>query len=191
MRPKTLVLVLALGVGILGCMIVLKAVLGVGPKPHSPVATPETNPAPSTVNTLGDAQITNIVATTPKEDQQTRINADLESLRDALTGEPGDPQSLLTITERLLSSDDEVRKAAVVTSMHLGDTNILPYLTAALSNIEDVREKAGILDAIDYFKLMMQGEEDATNTVEMTNSGPSAALSVGPTAGSNRPAGGK
>ena len=186
MRPKTVVLVLALAVGILGCLVALKTFFG-GAQALVPTPRPETNPVPAVAaSNPGESAITNIVATTPKQDQEARIDADLEALRETLTGEPGRPESLVTIADRLLSPDVEVRKAAVVTAMHLGDTNILPYLTGVLSNIEDPREKVAIMDAIDYLKLLMNGEREQTNAENMTNSEPTGISALGTNAGTGR-----
>jgi hypothetical protein len=196
MRPKTIVLVLALGVVMLGCLVALKAVLG-GARPSEPPPMQETNPVPAAAeNNL--PPITNIVATTPKQDEAAQMDQDLEALRGVLADEPGNPQSLVTIADRLVSPIAEVRKEAVVTAMHLGDTNILPYLTGILPNIGDAHEKAAVMDAIDYLKLLMKGEEGQTNTANLNNSEPGAVLPSGPklqavrpTAGVTKPAGGK
>ena len=169
---------LLLAAAVLGCFVVIKAITG-GSASGTPIvarSAHETNVEPTVVT---QPPITNLVATTPAEDREARVEKDLDALRDALAGTPGNPESLVTIADRLLSPDAQVRKSAVVTASHLGDTNILPYLTGVLPNIEDPREKADIMDAIDYLKLLMSGEATQTNMLDLTNSGPSTGLQPG------------
>jgi len=178
MRPKIVVLMFLLAAAVLGCFVVIKAITGgsAGGSPIGAGSARESNVEPAVVI---QPPITNLIATTPTEDREARIEKDLDALREALGGTAGNPESLVIIADRLLSPDAQVRKAAVVTASHLGDTNILPYLTGILPNIEDPHEKADIMDAIDYLKLLMIGEATQTNMLDPTNPAPSTASQPG------------
>jgi hypothetical protein len=165
MRPKFVLAVLVLAVVTLGLFVIVK---GLGTRQPGPVLSADaTNAEPVTAATNHvEPPMTNIVATTPAEDSQARIEKEQEALNEALLAGPEDPNSLTTVAGRLVSPDAEVRRAAVTTAVHLGDTNIIPYLTAALATTEDPHEKAAILDALEYLKLPRgdEAQSDAMNT---------------------------
>ena len=104
------------------------------------VAEPQTN--------LG----TNIIASTPEEDRAAQKQKDLDSISEALIAGDGDPRSLIAVENGLENQDPEVRGAAREAAMHLGDTNIIPYLNGALQNAQDPREKVAIMDALTYLE---------------------------------------
>jgi hypothetical protein len=125
-----------------------------------------TSPAANLAMTI--PAVTNIVATISDEDRAAQKAKDLEAISDALIAGADDPRSALEIANRFENADAEVRAAALQASMHLGDTNILRYLTNALGNIQDLREKVAIMDAIAYLHLASQPEDTMTNERDPT-----------------------
>lgn len=186
--------VLLVAVGVLGVFVALKGLQGGGDSGSSgqPVALPPVAAAgPERVTATNQAEptMTNIVATSPAEDREARVEQDLEALREALAAGPEDPGSLTAVAARLVSPEAEVRKEAVTTAIHLGNTNVLPYLAIALQTVEDPHEKAAIMDAIELLKLLTeQGvPADAIRTnAAMPSVTPSPAIQP-----RTKPAGGK
>jgi len=84
---------------------------------------------------------------------------DVEAVNEALANGHDDPLAMLEIAKRLENPDAEVRTAAREAAVHLGDTNILPYLNAALDNLQDPREKVAIMDAIAYLQIPLAPQE--------------------------------
>ena len=93
------------------------------------------------------------IAMTTEEQAALKKQKDLDAVSEALASGQGDMEAMLAIANRLENSDAEVRTAAREAAVHLGDTNIIPFLTMALYNIQDAREKVGVMDAIEYLKL--------------------------------------
>jgi hypothetical protein len=166
MRPKVVIVVLCLSIGVLALLGVLHGRLSshqggsvetsvptnLNP-PVAIVAEPQTNPV-----------LTSIVASTHEEDRVAQKQKDLDSISDALLAGDGDPRSLIALENGLENPDAEVRVAAREAAMHLGDTNIIPYLNGALQNLQDPREKVAIMDAIAY--LQTPSRSDATDPSE-------------------------
>ena len=84
------------------------------------------------------------------------------------------PRAMLEVASRLENSDAEVRTAARESAVHLGDTNIIPYLNSALNNLKDPREKVAIMDAIAYLQIPSAAETARDPALEsiLTNSAP-------------------
>jgi hypothetical protein len=96
--------------------------------------------------------VTQVVATTPDQDRQAAIQKELDKINDALLDGGADPKLVEGVREQLLNPEPEVRKAATETVRQLDDRGAIPKLQEALQNVEDVREKAAILDAIEYLQ---------------------------------------
>jgi hypothetical protein len=119
------------------------------------VRAESTTPAQSPV--MGQPEVkpaeTNIIATTTDEDRAAQKEKDLDALSDALVTGINDPGAVYAIASRLENVDQEVRTAAREAAVHLGDTNIIPYLNTAVEHLKDAREKVAILDAIAYLQM--------------------------------------
>lgn len=96
---------------------------------------------------------TSIIATTPAEERAALRDKDLEAISDALLSTEENGNAVSAVASRLENADAEVRAAAREAAVHLGDTNIIPYLTVALERISDPREKVELLDAIQFLQL--------------------------------------
>jgi hypothetical protein len=159
MRPKVVIITLLLGVGVL---ILIASIHGIMSRQDGQPLPPVSSGAPAELTNTKPVKVarsqdnpaeTNIVAVTPDEERAAQKQKDLEAISDALISGAGDPRSVFEIANRLENPDAEVRKAALEATMHLGDTNVMPYLNVALENIQDPREKVGIMDAIAYLQL--------------------------------------
>jgi hypothetical protein len=111
---------------------------------------------------------------TANEQTAFQKQKDLDAVNDALLSSDGDPRAMLEVASRLENSDAEVRTAARESAVHLGDTNIIPYLNSALNNLKDPREKVAIMDAIAYLQIPSAAETARDPALEsiLTNSAP-------------------
>ena len=180
MRPKIVIITLLLGVGALVLIGVLHEKLG-KPVAENPVAgsggvpaeltnTPTVElakPEVSPIQPEVKLAVTNVIATTTDEDRAAQKQKDLDAISDALVSGNNDPAGAIqTIASRLENSDDEVRTAAREAAVHVGDTNIIPYLTSALDHLKNPREKVAIMDAIAYLQLPSASDNSVTNGAE-------------------------
>jgi hypothetical protein len=109
---------------------------------------------------------------TAEEQAALMKQKDLDAVNDALASNDGDPRAMLEIANRLENPDAEVRTAAREAAVHLGDTNIIPYLTKALNNLQNPREKVAIMDAMEYLQIPVapEGYPDPALEAMLTNS---------------------
>ena len=181
MRPKVVIIILLLAVGVLGLAVVLKTTLdnhngkqdvtapvdasasnGVAALANNDTSTPP-GPGAVAVETVASNQsrppvaqappVTQVVATTPDQDRQAAIEKELDKINDALLDHGADPKLVEGVREQLLNPEPEVRKAATETVRQLDDRGAIPKLKEALQSVEDVHEKAAILDAIEYLQI--------------------------------------
>ena len=178
MRPKIVIITLLLGVGALVLIGVLHEKLG-KPLAENPVAgsggvpaeltnTPTVElakPEVSPIQPEVKPAVTNVIATTTDEDHAAQKEKDLEAISAVLVS-GDDAGGLFAIASRLENVDDEVRTAAREAAVHLGDTNIIPYLNSALEHLKDPREKVAIMDAITYLQLPSASDNSVTNGAE-------------------------
>jgi hypothetical protein len=108
---------------------------------------------PAAGGTQAIAHASGNVAMTSDEQAAAVKEKDLDAINNALVGQDGGVNAMLEIASRLESRNAEVRTAAREAAVHLGETNIIPYLNTAMQNIQDPREKVAIMDAIDYLRL--------------------------------------
>jgi hypothetical protein len=108
---------------------------------------------PAAGSTQAIAHASGNVAMTSDEQAAAVKEKDLDAIKDALLSQDGGVNAMLEIASRLESRNAEVRTAAREAAVHLGETNIIPYLNTAMQNIQDPREKVAIMDAIDYLRL--------------------------------------
>lgn len=172
MRPKIVFFTLLLGVGALVLIGVLHGMLG-KPESENPLAGSGGAPAELT-NTpsleLAQPEVkpaaTSIIATTSAEDRATQKEKDLEAISDVLISGDSDPRAVFAISSRLENADEEVRTAAREAAVHLGDTNVIPYLASALEHLNDSREKVAIMDAIAYLQLPSESDKPMPDGAE-------------------------
>jgi hypothetical protein len=172
MRPKTVVIILVLAVAVLGGAVLLKTVLATGGNSEVAVDPPAPAPEQTTSPSNGPAKppVASIVATTREEDRQARIDKELDVIRDALLEGSTNRVTFAAVLDRLFDPEADVRKAAVETLIHMNDVAAIPKLKEALERIDDMREKAAILEAIDYLKL---GEAPPAETANVSDDPPS------------------
>jgi hypothetical protein len=147
MRPKTVFLIMIAAVGLLAVMVIFKALFSGGeiqgsqPIP-APVAVRETTAPPPVVS--GGSPWTNVVAKTPEQERQERLEKDLDEVREDFAN--GRPATLLA---KLNSKEPEVRKEVIEAIKQLDYRDAIPNLKEALNQTEDMREKMSILEAIE------------------------------------------
>jgi len=146
-------LVLVVSVGLVAVAAVFKAVMDrraaqavpPAPVPVEPVDVAVTN-VPVDLNSSNTAAILEQLRAT----ERLRELDEVRELQAAGGATPNTTELLLT---KLTHKEAEVREAALVALVHLGDTNVLPGLEQALGTVENPREKVAIMDAIEYLKL--------------------------------------
>lgn len=166
MRPKVVLLILVFGAGILVLAGILHGLVGRqsadSPPPPPGEGLAESSPGASDTAQLGAASAVDtgaasgarsIIATTPAEERAALRDKDLEAISDALLSTEEDGSAVSVVASRLENADAEVRVAARDAAVHLGDTNIIPYLAVALERISDPREKVELMDAIQFLQL--------------------------------------
>lgn len=149
MRPKIVLMVLLLGIGLVGLLAVLKGWRNESAQSNGgeiQQAQIETNTILETDRTKTG---TDVIASTPVEDKAARKQQDMDIISDALLSDKAE-QALALIADRLINDEPEVRNAAIEGMKHLGDSNAIPLLSNALQYVEDPREKVTILDTIEY-----------------------------------------
>jgi len=88
---------------------------------------------------------------TPAAQHQVYVENRVDELMDlAMTDDPG---SLDIILSELNNRDPEIRKAALEAAVQFGSRDAIPKLMDAASQTDDAKEKAGILDAVEFLKL--------------------------------------
>ena len=184
MRPRIAISVIVIGLAALIAFGLLRrSTQSNGPTQPAPVVEnqlpPQAGKSAAPTNQAAPAPV-GVVATTPEQDRLARKQANLEAIESALLKGESDPEAVGIIANLIENEDSEVRVSAREASMHLGSTNLIPSLQAALQHVEDPREKVGIMDAIAYLQLPSLPEGGETND-------------LGPVPGAGRvpPAGGR
>jgi hypothetical protein len=163
MRPKIVILILVVALGLLGIIVVLKGLTGGhagdagGQKPA--VEASVESPAAAT-----NDQVVQVVQVNPNSSNTAAITEQLRAAEvenevnqiQDLQGEADGTNNPIIITallDKLSHPEAEVRKAVLDALKQLNDTNAVPGLEQAAENIKDPREKVAVLDTIDYIKL--------------------------------------
>ncbi len=173
MRPKIVLLAFAAGI----CLLIL-----IGVVRNRPTSTDATTNQPASVVTDANSpggtptpdgivmnSPTGIVASTVEQDLEKQRSVDEDAIEDALTKPPGDEGALFAVATRLENPDEEIRSAARDAAMHLGNTNILPALISVMQRSTDSREKAALLEVIEYLELPDTIEPDQIDAASATN----------------------
>jgi hypothetical protein len=178
MRPKVVILILAIGFGLLGAMFVLKEVMaghsanasGQAPATQANAGSPSaaTNDQAVLVNPAGSSN----TAASPEQMRAAAIEKELAAIQELLSEANGDnnPTIISALLEKVVHPEPAVRAAALDALKQLNDTNAVPGLQQAVEHIEDPRGKVAVLDAIDYLKLPSVTDnvtpESATNSAD-------------------------
>jgi len=154
MRPKLVILVLIVAIGVIALAAVLKGVLG-GHAPQQAIA-PEPPPAEPATSTATSPQVSANSSNTAAILEQLRaaeVDRELDQIRELQAGGTDNPQTTGLLLGKVTHRETEVRKAALEALVQLNDTNAIPGLEQAASLIQDPREKVAFMDAVSYLKL--------------------------------------
>ncbi len=172
MRSKGVIICLAAGFAAVAVWAFLK---NPHPKPiEQSQPTPDAVQTQATVSAPPPAESGNNAALNQQLREAERQKA-MDRIREAQASEVTPENTAFLVTE-VTHKEPEVRKAAIEALVQINDTNAIPALEQAVTMLQDPREKAALLDAIDYLKLpdFSNGVDDTwTNSLpKRTNSAP-------------------
>ena len=158
MRPKIVILILVVAVGLVALAAVFKGIIN-RPK------TPEPGDA-ATVPVTTNSPVGTALSPTPGSSPESKgespsgdeVERELQEITDLSLAGSGNPHTAGLLAGKLTHREKEVRAAALDALIHLNDTNIIPTLEQTVGLIEDPREKVALLDAIAYLKLPEDAE---------------------------------
>ena len=177
MRPKIVILILVVALGLLGIIVVLKGLTG-GHSGDAGGQKPAVEASVESPTAATNDQVVQVVQVNPNSSNTAAITEQLRAAEvenevnqiQDLQGEADGTNNPIIITallDKLSHPEAEVRKAVLDALKQLNDTNAVPGLEKAAESIKDPREKVAVLDAIDYIKLPSATEnvppEFATN----------------------------
>ena len=157
MRPKIVVVTLLLGVAGLLVIGLLRGMLNrnESEKPLANQTAVDSNSSKVPTRELATTNPTNtqvkpdenrIIATTPTEDYAAQKQRDLDAISDLLVSGSDSPEAVNALAGRFENVDPEVRVSAREAAVQLDNTNFIPQLQTALEHLQDLKEKAAILD---------------------------------------------
>jgi hypothetical protein len=158
MRPKVVIGIMLVAVGLLGGVIILK---GLGGKPPSDGggqasnANADTNSTMTAGNSAGPAGSTGAPPVVSPEMRQAIIDKEQEQIQE-LVGEANgtnNPMIISALVEKLDNPEVEVGKAALAGLVQLNDTNAVGPLQQMEAKIQSVKMKAAIEDTVTYLNL--------------------------------------
>jgi hypothetical protein len=177
MRPKIVILVLVVTIGVVALAAVLKGVIGghrnqdakttEAPlvEPGNTAATsPQVNP-----NASNNAAVL-------EELRAKELTTELDQVRELQAQGSADPATIGLLLTKVTHREPEVRKAALEALVQLNDTNAIPGLEQATGLIEDPREKVAFMDAVIYLKLPGVTDGAAPELADASNN-PTPAMS--------------
>jgi|GEM_PF-1039568 len=162
MRPKIVILILGIGVGLVAVVVLLKGVTG-GHSGDAGVQTPAIE-TQTHMESPTDATNVQVVQVNPNSSNSAAIaeqlraaevEKDVNQIQD-LQGEAdgaNNPRIISSLLDKLSNPEAEVRKAALESLKQLNDTNAVPGLEKVAESIKDPREKVAVLDTIEYIKM--------------------------------------
>jgi hypothetical protein len=180
MRPKIVILILVLAIGLVALAAVLKGVLG-GRAPQEARA-PEPPPAEPASPTATTPQVSANSSNTAAMLEQMRVadvNRELDQIRELQAGGADNPHTTGLLLGKVTHREPAVRKAALDALVQFNDTNAIPGLEQATSLIEDPREKVAFMDAVAYLKLPSVTDGAAPEMADASNY-PAPAISPRP-----------
>jgi hypothetical protein len=153
MRPKIVILILVVAIGLVTLAALLK---GIGGRTNPEVKPPEPPAAeaalPNAVSQPIHPNSSNTAAML-EEMRVADIAKELDQIRELQADGSGSEYATGTLLSKTTHREPEVRKAALEALVQLNDTNAIPGLEQAVSLIEDPREKVAFMDAVAYLKL--------------------------------------
>jgi len=152
MRPKIVILTLAVAIGIVALAVVLRGVMGGHKGDRAPDAPSEEAGPPETANVQANPSSTNSQAVLA-ELRAAELAKEMDQVREMQASGAGDPGTIELLLRKVTSREPDVRKAAVEALVQLNATNAIPSLEQALQFAQEPREKTGLMEAINYLKL--------------------------------------
>jgi HEAT repeats len=154
MRPRIVILVLIVAIGMVALAVVLKGVMGghatqEGKAPEPPSEEPSDKNA---VIPQGNPVSSN-TAVALEQLRAAELAKGLEGVRELQTQGAGDPSTIEVLLSYVTHREPEVRGAAVQALVQLDATNAIPGLEQALGRTEDPHDKIVLLEALNYLKL--------------------------------------
>ena len=177
MRPKILAAILILG-GLLAAMLLFMKRQSDAPNPdkiqvsikkvaetnsiEAAKALPRTRTANEDLSVKKNGQqVAADNERTPEAEHEAYVEKRSEELMDLAMADDSD--SLNTILSELTNRDPQIRKAALEACVQFGSRDAIPRLSDVVSETDDPKEKAEIVEAIEFLKLPSATELIAQN----------------------------
>jgi hypothetical protein len=184
MRPKIVILILVVAVGLVALAVAMKGVMGGRntQEVKAPEPAAEEPAAPANTNQQASVSSTNSAAIL-EQLRAADLAKELDQVRELLADGVSSPHAAGALLGKVTHREPEVRKAALEALVQLNDTNSIPGLEQACTLIEDPHEKVALMDAIAYLKLPSSTTPEGAQ--EMTNTTESAAPAIMPGGGAS------
>ena len=154
MRPKIVMVIIMVAIGVVALAAVLKGVVGWhSPQEAKAPEPPLEEPANTNVVTLQVNPNSSNTAAILEQLRAKELAEGLDQVRELQVQGPGDPATADLLLAKVTHKEPEVRKAAVEALVQLNATNAIPGLEQALGLTEDPRDKIALMEAINYLKL--------------------------------------
>ncbi len=153
MRPKIVILTLAMALGLVGLVAVFKGMAG---KRGSDVAAQNPGETDQPAPTSPNNPVRNVSTNNPalaQELRATEIEKQLDEIRGIIVDGQANPAGTTILVGKVTHPEAVVRAAALEAIMALNDTNAIPRLQEAQQIVEDPREKVAIMDLVAYLQL--------------------------------------
>jgi len=164
MRPKIVIIVLALGLFVFGTLFAVRqsADRSTGKSDLQPTASSTTQPG-NNVATEKVQPVPEAAAVPPKSGTQPAAQPATEDAHEAYVEKRSaelmdiamtdERTNLDIILSEISNRDPEIRKAALEATIQFGSRDAIPKLADAISQTDDPNEKAALADAIEFLKL--------------------------------------
>ncbi len=170
MRPKIVILILAVAVALVALAALLKGVVGGGASGDAKVPEPRPEePARSTTEIQTIHPNSSNTAAMLEQMRTAEVDKELDQIRELQAAGSGSQYATETLLNKTTHHEREVRKASVDALVQLNATNAIPGLEQAISLIEDPREKVAFMDAVAYLKLPGVTDGAAPEPADATN----------------------
>lgn len=190
MRPKIVILILVIGVGLVAVVVLLKGVTG-GHSGDAGVQTPasETQTHVESPTDATNVQVVQVVqvnsnssnsAAISEQMRAAMIEKEVDQIRD-LQGEAdgaNNPMIISALLAKLSHPEAEVRRAVLEAVKQMDDTNAVPGLEKVAENIKDPREKVAVMDTIEYLKMPSITDNASPESAIRTNTRSYSATSI-------------
>jgi hypothetical protein len=150
MRPKIVIVTLAIALGLVGLLVILKGMLGGDAGNLSATAAGDTKNIATAPATEAPPDTNSPVLS--DEARAAQIQKDVDQINELLAGGIN-PSTTSMLLAKLSHPEAEVRKAAIDALVQLNDTNAIPSMEQAAGTVQDPHEKVALLDAVAYLKL--------------------------------------